>query len=300
MDELNIAMIGLDTSHAEIFANLLLNEKEPHKVKGAKITAAFPGGSEDFPLSRDRVQKYTALLKEEYGVKIVETPEAAAKNADAIWITAVDGRVHEKLFTLINHLKKPVFIDKPFALSSDAAKRIIALAKETDTPLMSSSSLRFDETLCKVLEEENEALRGADCFGPMELQETQNDLFWYGIHTAEMLYRILGEGCMRVSARSTADYEAVTGEWRDGRFGTMRGARKGHGFFGALLHYESRPVLIEIQKTKKPYYASLLERMVAFSETGIPDPPISETAEIIRFLEAANQSRENGGKWIRL
>ncbi|MFY4774783.1 Gfo/Idh/MocA family protein [Metabacillus sp. RGM 3146] len=300
MSNLNIAMIGLDTSHAEIFTKLLLDKEQPHKVKGAKITAAFPGGSEDFPLSRNRVNRYTSLLKKEYGVSIFKTPEAAAENADAIWITAVDGRVHEKLFESISHFKKPVFIDKPFALSSDAANRMIRLAKEKGIPLMSSSSLRFDETLNNALDGAKEKLIGADCYGPMELQETQSGLFWYGIHTAEMLYRILGAGCVRVSARCSADFETITGEWKDGRFGTMRGARKGHGFFGALLHYEDQPRLIEIQKTEKPYYVSLLEKMVVFSETGKADPVLNETAEVIRFLEAANESREKDGKWIHL
>ena len=44
----------------------------------------------------------------------------------------------------------------------------------------------------------------------------------------------------------------------------------------------------------KPAYALMLEKILTFFRTGESPVPISESVEIIRFLEAANESRETG------
>jgi len=59
--------------------------------------------------------------------------------------------------------------------------------------------------------------------------------FWYGIHSVEMLYRILGRGCVSVAVTSSEHYDCIVGTWRDGRI-VVRGNRKGNYQFGALIH----------------------------------------------------------------
>ncbi|MCD7032971.1 gfo/Idh/MocA family oxidoreductase [Metabacillus sp. GX 13764] len=300
MEDLKVCLIGLDTSHAEIFARLISDGHDSNKLKGVRITAAYPGGSHDFPRSRDRVEKYVQIVSETYQVPIVSLPEEAAEAADAIIMTAVDGRAHEELFEKVSGFRKPVFIDKPFAVNTGSARRMVQRAEDLGVPLMSSSALRFDDTLNSLLESEEEGVSGADCFGPMELEPMQPGLFWYGIHSAEMLYSIMGKGCRRVFADYAKSTEHVIAEWDDGRTGTIRGTRSGHGFFGALVHFETKPAFVEVQKTARSYYASLLEQILSFFCTGSPVPPLDETLEIIRFIEAANESRNEGGKWICL
>lgn len=294
-EELKIAVIGLDTSHAPLFAELLNNPDHPHHVRGGKVTAAYPGGSPDFELSIGRVDKFTAEVRDNSGVPIVQSIQEAAENADAILLLSVDGRVHLEQFRQIVPYGKPVFIDKPFAVTTRDAKAIYGLAQEHGIPLMSCSSVRWSEGLGRALDSADQGnIIGVDTYGPMELQSTQPGFYWYGIHAADMLYRSMGKGCKEVTVTTNADHDLAVGVWEDGRVGTLRGNRKGNRRFGALIHREQGTEHVDVYADGKPYYASMLEEVIRMFQTGAAPIDMTETLEVIAFLEAANESRETG------
>jgi predicted dehydrogenase len=200
-----------------------------------------------------------------------------------------------KQFQEIAPYGKPVFIDKPMATSVVEARAIANLAKEHNIPLMTSSILRYGQPLIDALES-GEKLIGADCSGPMDLEETQPGLFWYGIHTVEMLYAALGGGCEHVTAFTTADSEFVRGVWKDGRVGTIRGSRGGSKQYCALLHGENSSRAVDVLNYPKPAYAGLLEQVLTMFQTGKAPIDIEESLEIMRFIEAANESRQSGAR----
>jgi hypothetical protein len=140
----------------------------------------------------------------------------------------------------------------------------------------------------------NGEIIGADCFGPMSIEPTQPGLFWYGVHSVEMLIAILGPGCREVRAATTDDHDLISGIWHDGRIGTVRGNRKGNWHFGSTLHYAGAVGFVNASDHPKPAYAGLLERVLKMFTGGEPDVPIDETLHVIRFIEAANESRETG------
>lgn len=292
---LRIGLIGLDTSHTVAYAELLHNESHAYHVPGGRIVAAYPGGSADFELSRSRVQGFTEELRDIYSVQIVDSLHDAVKDCDAVLLTSVDGRVHLEQFQEIAIYGKPVFIDKPFAVSYMHARQIADLAKRSGSPCMSSSSLRYAEELTNALREQADGdIIGIDVYGPMALESTQPGLFWYGIHTVEMLFAVLGKECLRVSAVTNKDHDVIVGEWADGKIGTVRGNRRGNGKFGGVLHREKGSRFIDVQANPKPYYASLLERIMPFFQSRQPDIDIEETLAVVRFIEAANKSRQTG------
>lgn len=292
---LKIGIIGLDTSHVPAFTELLNRPEHPYHVPGGQVVAAFPGGSPDFELSSSRVRGYTDTLAETYGVPIMKTVEDVAEASDALLLESVDGRVHLEQFRRAAPFGKPVFIDKPFAVSSADAREIAAIAGHYGVPLMSCSAVRYAEGLTVELAAGGkESIFGMDCYGPTALQATQPGLFWYGIHTVDMLYEAMGMGCLQVTATRNEDHEFVVGLWQDGRIGTIRGNRKGNNKFGALLHRESGTRAVDVYAHEKPYYASLLERIMTMFQTGEAPIRPQETIEIIRFIEAANESRESG------
>lgn len=293
--QLTIGMIGLDTSHSTAFTKLLNETDHEYHVPGGKVIYAFPGGSPDFEMSYSRLDRFTSALRDEYGVQLLDSPEAVAERSDAILLTSVDGRVHLDQFRRIVRLGKPVFIDKPFAVNTEDAKEMVRLAKEYGVPLMSSSSLRYAQGLVDALAAPtDDTIIGADCYGPIELQPTQPGLYWYGIHATEMLYSILGKGCVQVTAITNADYESVVGVWADGRIGTIRGNRKGNKTNGALIHRTKETEFVDVNKHPKPKYAGLVEAAMGMFQTGVAPIDHEETIEIIRFLDAANESRETG------
>ncbi|MBD2844243.1 Gfo/Idh/MocA family oxidoreductase [Paenibacillus sp. IB182496] len=295
---LRIGLVGLDTSHAPAFAELLANPDNPHHVPGGQLVAAYPGGSDDFELSYSRIADYTDKIRS-YGARIEDRIEAVAEACDAVLLTSVDGRVHPQQFERLARYGKPVFIDKPFAVSSRDAAQILRLAEEHGVPLMSCSSLRYAETFTEALSDADDGeLTGIDSYGPLALQPTQPGLYWYGIHTTELLFAALGAACVEVTAVREESHELVVGRWADGRLGTLRGNRSGNNTFGALLHRTGGTRHVTIGGGK-PYYASLLESIMTLFRQGKADVPLEQTAAIVRFIEAANESRETG-KPVRL
>lgn len=297
---LKLGLIGLDTSHVEVFASIFNDPAHPLHLDGARITAAFPGGSPDFPASADRVPGFTEKLRDRHGVAMLDSPRAVAEAVDAVLLTSVDGRVHLAQFTQIADLRRPTFIDKPLATTSADARAIAREAAARDTPVFSASSLRFAADLRAALgETEAGAIIGADFAGPMALQATQPGFFWYGIHTAEMVFTTLGPGCVGVRAVMTEHHEIAIGRWRDGRLGVVRGNRCGNGLFCGTVHRERGSRWVS-SAVGAPAYLGLARAIDAFVRGGEPPVALEDSIELIRFLEAANESRAQDGREVLL
>jgi predicted dehydrogenase len=299
MDEmkkpLSIGMIGLDTSHVPAFAKLLNDPEQEFHVPGGKVCIAYPGGSPDFEMSISRMPRFRDELTQAYGVQLADSPEEVAEQSDVVLLLSVDGRVHLEQLERIAPIGRPVFVDKPFAVNSADARRMAELAKTYQFPLMSCSALRYAEALTHTLEDrELGEIIAADFYGPLEIQPTQPGFYWYGIHTTEMLYRTLGTGCVKVTVTTNEHYDLAVGVWSDGRVGTIRGNRKGNKSFGGLVHREQGTSFVDNNAYKKPYYTGLLEQVMEMFLSGKPNIDMAETLEIIRFLEAANESRISG------
>jgi hypothetical protein len=293
---LKLGMIGLDTSHVSAFADILNDPAHPYHVAGGKIEVAYPGiPSKDFELSYSRIENYTNELRNKFGVTILDSAEAIVEQSDAVLIVSVDGRVHLDLFKKIAPYGKPVFIDKPFAVNSKEAEEMFTLAAKYRVPLMSCSSLRYAEELNKeLLRGKEDLILGADCYGPMPFESALPEYYWYGIHSVEMLYRIMGKGCDSLSVTTNEYYDSIVGTWKDGRIGVIRGNRKGNYQFGAMIHRTKTSSFVDASSHAKPTCAGMLERIMQMFHTGQLDIEAAETLEIIRFLECANESRRSG------
>ena len=55
--EIKVGMIGLDTSHVTAFTKLLNDKSDLNHVPGARVVAAFKGGSPDVESSRPRSKR---------------------------------------------------------------------------------------------------------------------------------------------------------------------------------------------------------------------------------------------------
>lgn len=288
---MRIGMVGLDTTHVAAFANILHSTDHPYHVSGARIVAAFPGGSPDFELSISRVEYFTTELREKYGVQMVDSIEQLKGQCDAIFLESIDGRIHLEQFRQVADWGLPIFIDKPFAIASEDAQEMAGIAARMEVRVMSASAMRYAEAFQAALVDAGKGeVTGGDFFGPMQLQEKCPGYFWYGIHSAEMLYAAFGPGCREVQAVREETHDMVIGRWADGRLGTIRGNRTGNNGFGGVIHRQKGSSFFEISSAAKPYYASLLEEIVGFTQQVTEGVPLAETVEIIRFLEAANES----------
>ncbi|MCC6415922.1 MAG: Gfo/Idh/MocA family oxidoreductase [Opitutaceae bacterium] len=301
--ELKLGLVGLDTSHVIVFSDEFNNPGAKHHIEGARVVAAFPGGSPDLPSSIDRVPGYTKDLREKYGVQIMDSIEAVVAASDAILHTSLDGRTHVAQFRRIAAAGpgKPVFVDKPFALSTAEAKEIFAIAQQHGCPIFTSSSLRFTGALTRVVTPETRpTVRGAQFHGPATFEKTNPGFYWYGIHPIEMLYTAMGPGCRSVRCVGLENHDSIVGVWDGGRIGTVQTNRTGNYAYLGLVHFEKTSAVINVQAETKGFFTCLAEVILEFFRTGVPPVSAAETIELIRFIEAANESRAHGGREVPL
>jgi predicted dehydrogenase len=294
---LRAGIIGLDTSHVTAFTQLL-NAAEPKPgLAGVRVVAAYPGGSPDVASSRDRVAGFTKELRDKYGVAIVDSIDELLSRVDVVLLESVDGRPHLEQARPVFQAHKPVFIDKPVAGSLADAIVIFELARATNTPCFSSSSLRFSpgvagmRTNAKVGD-----VVGCDTYGPCSLEEHHPDLFWYGVHGVEALFTIMGTGCERVTRIQTEGSELAAGVWKGGRIGTFRGVRQGQHDYGATV-FGTKGI---VPGGGYGGYEPLVVEIVKFFKTGKPPVSAEETTEIFAFMEAADESKRQGGKPVEI
>jgi predicted dehydrogenase len=294
---LRAGIIGLDTSHVTAFTKLLNGPNPKPEFAGVRIVAAYPGGSPDIASSRDRVAGFTSELRDKYGVSIVGSIDEMLANVDVVLLESVDGRPHLEQARPVFKAHKPVFIDKPVAGTLADAVAIFELAKETNTPCFSTSSLRYGPGVAAIGNEGKVGtIIGCDVYGPCSLEEHHPDLFWYGIHGVETLFTILGTRCQSVSRTQTASTELVTGVWAGGRVGTFRGIRNGPYKYGGTVFGTKGNLPIGDYGGYEP----LMVEIVKFFKTGAPPVSAEETLEIYAFMEAADESKRQGGKPVTI
>ncbi len=290
--DLRVGIVGTDTSHVIAFSKILNDPKNPDHQPGARIVAAYKGGSSDLESSRSRVDGYAKELQEKWGVEIVPDIKTLCEKVDAILLESVDGRIHLAQAREIFKHKKPVFIDKPLAATYADALAIAKLAKEYGVPWFSSSSLRWSDGILDAKGAKAVAVWGP---GPIDASHKM-DMTWYGIHAVEMLYAMLGPGCVEVTRIVSGD-DVVVGKWKDGRTGTIHLLRP-YGDFGAMVFKEK--TVVQGPTKVKVSYAPMLGQIVKFFQTGKSPVPMEETMEIFAFMDAAQKSKDQGGKPVKL
>lgn len=293
--EIRLGIIGTDTSHAVAFTRILNDQTSPDYVPGARVVAAYKGGSKDIPSSFERVDKYAQELRTKWKIDLTPDIPSLLRKVDAVLLESVDGRAHLEQAKLVIAAGKPVFIDKPLASTLEDAKEIARLAKEAGVPWFSSSALRFGEIVTGL---QSTDTLGASTWGPGPLEEHhQLDLTWYAIHPIEMLYALMGQGCEEVSRISSEGADLIVGKWRGGRIGTVRAIRP-ESDYGAVSY--RRKDIVQ-SKPKTPFsYRPLLVEIVKFFETKQPPVSNAETLEMWAFMDAAQRSKAAGGAPTKL
>jgi predicted dehydrogenase len=286
-----IGMIGLDTSHCEAFTKVINDPNSGPDYAGFKVTAAYPYGSRTIESSASRIPKYTEDIKK-YGVKITGSIEELLKETDVILLETNDGRLHKEQALQVIKARKKFFIDKPISASLKDAIDIFEAAKKNNVPVFSCSSLRFTPVVQEIASGKKIGkVLGADTFTPCTIEKTHPDLFWYGIHGIETLYTILGRNCKQVIRAYQEETDVVTGIWNDGRIGTFRGTRNGQHDYGGTAFGEKGNITF----TPEGGYEPLLKEIIKFFRTGIAPVDPQDTIELCAFMEAADESKRQGG-----
>jgi hypothetical protein len=289
-------MIGLDTSHVPAFTRIFNSSQAEGDLAGIKVVAGYPGGT-DLPASRDRVARFTEQIRG-MGVEIVDSIPKLLEKVDVVMLESVDGRIHLQEAIPVIKAGKRLWIDKPVAGSLADAIVIYELAKKHNVPCFSSSSARFSPGLAAVLKDEAVGpIMGAATWGSCSYSTGTPDMFFYGIHGIEPLFVLMGAGCETVSRVQTGNTDLVTGVWKEGRVGTYRGIRRGASSSGATVF--GSKAIVQPEKGGGGYEA-LCREIGRFFKTGKPPVSAEETIEIFAFMEAADESKRQGGAPVAL
>ncbi len=293
--DIRIGIIGTDTSHVPAFTRLFNDASYAARVPGARVVAAFKGGTKEIPDSFNRVDKFADEIQSKYGVEIVPDIATLLSKVDAVLIESVDARPHLTYAKPVIAAHKPFFVDKPLAPTLEDAREIARLAKAAGTPFFSSSSLRFGSIATSAKFPD---ATGVITWGPGPIEEHHHlDLSWYAIHPIELLFTLMGTGCESVTRISTADSDVVVGRWKDGRLGTVRAVRP-YSDYGAIVN-RGRETVVSHPKEATDYRPLVVE-ILKFFQTGKPPVSPEETLEIFAFMDAAQRSKEQGGKPMTL
>jgi len=296
--DLKVGIIGLDTSHAVRFAELLNDPGRKDHVNGAVIVAAFKGGSPAIVESADRIERFTQEVTTKYNVKLVPSIADLVQQVDAVMLLSVDGRQHLDQVRPVLAAKKRVFIDKPLAGSLGDAREILKLSRQASVPFFSCSSERYSKALQDLKHDATIGrIDGAFTFGPSPIATYLPDLFWYGIHSVEALYELMGPGCERVARVHTDGEDSVVGTWRDGRIGEIRGLRSSPRQYGAVVFGAKR---IAVSGTPDGSYRPVVQEIVKVFHTGQAPVNPEESLEVLAFMEAADRSKERNGAPVAL
>jgi len=287
-----IGIVGLDSSHAIAFTKELNANVTNDSYKGYEVVAAYPLGSPSIPLNAQRIPKFTEDIKK-LGVEIVPTLEKLLKIVDFVLLETNDGNKHLAQAEIILKAKKPLFIDKPIANSYSDAVKIFQLADKYNTPVFSTSALRYISGLAEI---DKNTVIGADLYSPAYTEPSHKDLYWYGIHGVEMLFALMGPKIVSVQTQHTADFDVHIGQWDNGRLGTLRGIRKGNDSFGGNVFTKDKIVSLGAYQGYNP----LLKQIINFFETKEVPVKREETLAICKFIDAAHQSRIDGGVKVLL
>lgn len=287
-----VGIIGLDTSHSEVFTRMI-NSGEVSG--GYKVVAAYPHGSADIPVALEMKPSITNAVVG-MSVEIVDSIEALLKKVDVVLLETIDGRPHYDQALPVLKSGKPMFIDKPLAATLSDAEKIYAASRKYNSPIFSSSALRYDKKVQEVVNGSIGKVMGADVYTPAEIEPNHLDFAWYGIHGVEMLFTVMGPGCREVSRIYREGTDLVSGVWNDGRIGTVRGIRSGASNIAGTAYGEKGISPLGPFSS----YVPLLESIITFFNTGIPPVSENETLEIFKFMHAADLSRKKKGKTIKL
>ncbi len=286
-----IGIIGLDTSHAIAFTKEINGTPEKPGIEGYRVVAAYPKGSPDIESSVSRVPGYTVQMQE-LGIEIVPTIAELLEKVDYVLLETNDGRPHLEQVLPVIAAGKPVFVDKPIAGSLVDAVAIFAAAEKAKVPLFSSSSLRYGKDSRAVRGGSIGEVQHCETHSPCKIEQNHPDLFWYGIHGVESLFTVMGTGCETVQRRTEDGKVVVEGTWQGGRTGIYR---EGKGFGGLATGAKG-----EATVGSHNGYRPLVEEIVRFFGTGKSPVSAEETLEIYTFMEAADESKRQGGKVVSM
>lgn len=274
---MKVGIIGTDTSHVEIFAKELLSGNYPD----VQLEGYVPFCSPDFEISFSRTEMYESFLQN-HSVLRYGSPEELANDMDVMMILTVDGRNHLELYRRVAPFGKPVFIDKPIAMSVEEVNEMENIEKSSGAPFFSSSSLRFAEVNDELKEQE---IQFCEFRVPVPKQDQLPGYLWYGIHTLEWLQTLMGTEARQL-IKELDSSQIIRMVFERNRVATIIPDSEWTDSFEVTCKYaNSSEKTFNLRDLNKPYYHSLLDEIIRFFQTCRKPISNQETRQVMEWVQ---------------
>ncbi len=220
---------------------------------------------------------------------VTDTPEQCSDGVDAVLIVDDGSGEHWKYAEHPLRKGVPVFCDKPLAMTAREARSVAKIARETKTPFMSASSLRFVPDIIKLRDELPQ-------LGAVHLASAVcgNELVYYGIHALSMIYAVLGRGAVSAINVGQPGSNIVRLRFENHRDVVLIVAEKQWMRSGYQINLHGEKGWRSVQPDLMDLYSHLLEAFVDLLKTGRERVPVEEEVEVIAALEAGKRSLKVG------
>lgn len=290
---IRLGCIGTDSSHLIEFSRRI-NAMNDTGASRARATSFWTDGKHDMPA--EKVAEWEQGT-EALGAQRVMSLDELLENVDGVLILAVNGHRHLELALPSLERGLPTYIDKPLTCDLAQAKQLLAASRNANARCYSASSLRFAREVTDLPREAIGKIAAIDAVGPGEQNPAMVGLFFYGVHTIEMVDALFGSpGVKRVRAATGKDRDLVDLEYHDGRAAHLRLERAGAYDFAATVHGEK--ALHQFKVNFAGVYDRLVEGMVRFFEGGTAPASLRDIVENVAVMEAGNASIRSGGGWV--
>ncbi|WP_422657451.1 hypothetical protein ACK8P5_17020 [Paenibacillus sp. EC2-1] len=246
-----------------------------------KVTCAY--GMIDSPHGRSNAQ-----WCEDHGIELHSSIEEVIQESDYLIILSPDHpEYHEELAQLPLRSGKPTYMDKTFAPDRGTAIALFNTAREYNTPLYSSSALRFASEYTEI------ERKGIETICSVGSGSFNN----YSIHQIEPIVSLMGTEATRVMFIGTANSPAMIIEFSNGRQATINHFGP-ECPFTLTMNYDSGEA--RVAKPESDFFGSFIARMLAFFENGEPAVDPAETIAIITIIEHGLKAMHTPYQWIEL
>lgn len=289
---LRLGCVGIDSSHLPEFTRRIRALHQTGQTR-CLVTAFFDPGGHQMPAEQVARWRSETLAM---GVEPVDSHEALLERVEGVLVLAVSGRVHLRLSLPSLRRGLPTYVDKPLTCNLGEALELLSAARAGNARCYSASSLRFAREVADLDRSALGELAAIDAYGPGELNPDMPGLFFYGVHTIEMVDAIWGPGVKRVSAVSSADRDLLDLDYHDGRYARLRLERRGCYDFGATVHGTRGIASFKVDFAD--VYNRLVAGMCRFFEGGPSPAALRDIVENVAVMEAGNASMARDGAWV--
>lgn len=224
---------------------------------------------------------------EKHGIPLVSTISEVIEKSDCLMVLAPSHpEVHEELSRLALTSGKRVYVDKAFAPDAETAKRMFALAEESDTPCCSASALAFVSEY-EIFDKERIQLLSSKGGGSFEV---------YAIHQFEPVVSLMGKKPVRVMATGTEMFPGFLIEFEDGRLAKTEQFRNAP--FEIYAGYQDGTDKVAL--VESDMFKNFILRVIEFFETGRLVAEQWQTISVIRLLDGARDAKEKPFTWVKI